>query len=85
METELVKVRQLKYPTICYVNKLYEGNKKNTVNSNFTLQNAKIGQQIQKKNFPAVGYKPRFAWEIIAKLLCDDNLNAEIHKRLLQL
>ena len=28
METELVKVLQLKYPTISYTNKLYEGNKK---------------------------------------------------------
>ena len=32
-----------------------------------------------KKNFqPAAGYKPRFPWKIIAKLLCDDNLNADI-------
>ena len=85
METELVKVIQLKYPTISYVNKRYEGNKKNTVNSNFTLQNAKIGQQNQKNFSPAVGYKPRLAWEIIAKLLCDDNSNTEIHKRLLEL
>ena len=28
METELVKVLQLKYPTISYTKKLYEGNKK---------------------------------------------------------
>ena len=27
---------------------------------------------------PAVGYKPHFAQEIIAKLLCDDNLNAAL-------
>ena len=51
METELVKVLQLKYPIISYMNKLYEGNKKNIVNSNFTLQNAKIALQNQKKDF----------------------------------
>ena len=46
LETELVKVIQLKYPTISYTNKLYEGNKKT---SNFTSQNAKIVLQNQKK------------------------------------
>ena len=76
LETELVKVIQLKYPTISYTNKLYEGNKKT---SNFTSQNAKIvlqNQKKKKKKLPAAGYKPRFAREIIAKLLCDDNSNA---------
>ena len=44
VEIELVKVLQLKYPTVSYTNKLYEGKKKNIVNSNFTSQNAKIAQ-----------------------------------------
>ena len=77
METELVKVLQLKYPTISYTNKIYEGNKKNMVNSNFTSQNAKIALKNQKYFSPAACYKPRFAREILAKLLCDDNSNAE--------
>ena len=48
METELVKVIQLKYPTISYVNKRYEGNKKNTVNSNFTFKTLKLVSKIKK-------------------------------------
>ena len=72
METELVKVLSLKYPTISYTNKLYEGNK------NFTSQNAKIASQNQKNFSPAGGYKPHFAREIIAKLLFDDNSNAAL-------
>ena len=58
-------------------NKIYEGNKKNMVNSNFTSQNAKIALKNQKYFSPAACYKPRFAREILAKLLCDDNSNAE--------
>ena len=54
MEIELVKVLQLKYPSISYTNKLYEGNKKNIVNSNFTLQNAKIA--LQNKKIPATNF-----------------------------
>ena len=46
MWKQLVKVLQLKYPTISYTNKLYEGNK-NIVNSNFTSPNAKIASQNQ--------------------------------------
>ena len=76
MWKQLVKVLQLKYPTISYTIKLYEGNKKNTVNSNFTSQNAKSAFQNQKKFSPAAGYKPPFAGEIITKLFCDDNSNA---------
>ena len=56
------------------------GNKKNIFNSNFTSQNAKIALQNQKKFLPATGYKPHFTREIIAKLLCDDNSNADKHK-----
>ena len=55
---------------------IYEGNKKNILNSNFTSQNTKIAPQSQKNFLPLVGYKPRFGQEIIAKLLCDNNLNA---------
>ena len=44
VEIELVKVLQLKYPTVSYTNKLYEGKKQNIVNSNLTSQNAKIAQ-----------------------------------------
>ena len=51
--------------------------KKNMVNSNFTLQNAKNALQNQKHFSPAACYKPCFAREILAKLLCDDNSNAE--------
>ena len=46
---------------------------KKIVNSNFTTQNAKFASQNQKK----AGHKPRFARENIAKLLCDDNSNAD--------
>ena len=35
VETELVKVVQLKYPTISYMNKLYEGNKKTLFTQTF--------------------------------------------------
>ena len=47
--------------------------------SNFTLQKAKIAPQNQNIFLPTAGYKPRFAQEIIAKLLCDDNSNAVYH------
>ena len=57
------------------MNKLYEG-KKNSANSNFTSQNAKIASQNQKIFLPVAGYKPCFTWEIIKKLLGDDNSNA---------
>ena len=79
VETELVKVLQLKYPTISYTNKLYEGNKKTLLTQTLHRKTLnKIASQNQKICSPAVGHKPRFAREIIAKLLCDDNLNAEI-------
>ena len=48
---------------------------KNIVNSNFTSQKAKIASQNQK--IFSAGYKPPFAQEIITKLLCEDNLNAD--------
>ena len=51
---------------------------KNIINSNFTSQNAKIGSQNQNFFLPAAGYIPRFAEEIIAKLLCDENSNTEL-------
>ena len=51
--------------------------KENIVNSNLTLQNAKIALQNKKKFSPVAGYKPCFIQEIIAKLLCDENSNAE--------
>ena len=44
-----------------------------------TLHRKTLKLLCKKKKFffsPAVGYKPRFAGEIIAKLLCDDNSNA---------
>ena len=76
---QLVKVLQLKYPTISYTNKLYEGNKKTLLTQTLHRKTLnKIASQNQKICSPAVGHKPRFAREIIAKLLCDDNLNAEI-------
>ena len=48
METELVKVLQLKYPTISYTNKLYERNKKTLLTQTLhrkmliALQNQKL-------------------------------------------
>ena len=75
MKPELVKVLQLKYPAICYTNKLYERNKKNLVNLNFTSQNAKTASQNQQIFSPPASYKPRFAWEIFGKLFCVDNSN----------
>ena len=36
-----------------------------------------IASQNQKSFLPSSGYKPRFAQQIIAKLLCDNNLNAD--------
>ena len=48
---------------------------KNIVNSNFTSQKAKIAPQNQK--IFSAGYKPPFAQEIITKLLCEDNSNAD--------
>ena len=82
METKLLKLLQIKYPTISYTNKLYEGNKKNIVNANFTSENAKIAFQNQNFFLPAAGYKPCLLWEIIAKLLCHDNSNAELNSKL---
>ena len=76
METELVKMLQLKYPTISYMNKLYEGNKKALLTQTLHHKTLKLFHKIKKKILPAVGYKPRFAQEIIVKLLCDDNSNA---------
>ena len=77
VKTELVKVLQFRYPTISYTDKLYERNKK-TLLTQTTSQNAKIASQNQKKkNSPVAGYKSRFTQEIIAKLLCDNNLNAD--------
>ena len=52
---------QLKYPTISYKNKLYQGNKK-------TLLTQTLHRKVLK-----LLRKPRLAREIIAKLLCDDN------------
>ena len=42
------------------------------------MQNAKIASQNQKTFSPEAGYKPHFAQKIIAKLLCDNNSNADI-------
>ena len=50
---------------------------KDFANSNFISQNAKIVSLNQKIFSLAAGYRPCFAQEIIAKLLCDDNSNAE--------
>ena len=56
--------------------------KKNIVNANFTSENAKIAFQNQNFFLPAAGYKPCLLWEIIAKLLCHDNSNAELNSKL---
>ena len=48
METELVKMLQLKYPTISYMNKLYEGNKK-TLTQTLHNKMLKLLCKIKKK------------------------------------
>ena len=78
METELVKVLQLKYPTISYTNKLYEGNKKTLLTQTLHHKTLKLLPKIKIFFSTVAGCKLRFAQEIIAKLLCDDNSNAEI-------
>ena len=80
METELVKVLQLKYPTISYTNKLYEENKKTLLTQ--TLHRKTQNCFAKSKKFsPAAGYKSCFTREIIAKLLCDDNSNTDNHAK----
>ena len=49
METELVKVLQLKYPTISYTNKLYEGNKKTLLTQTLHRKTLKLLFKIKKK------------------------------------
>ena len=79
METELVKVLQLKYPTISYTSKLYEENKKTLSTQTLHHKTLKLLHKIKKNFLHVAGYKPHFAQEIIVKLLCDDNSNAAIH------
>ena len=47
METELVKVLQLKYPTISYTNKLYEGNKKTLLTQTLHRKTLKLLRKIK--------------------------------------
>ena len=46
METELVKVLQLKYPTISYTKKLYEGNKKTLLTQTLHRKTLKLFRKI---------------------------------------
>ena len=55
METELVKVLQLKYPTISYTNKLYEGNKKTLLTQTLHRKTLKLLRKKQKKKFACGG------------------------------
>ena len=71
VEIELVKVLQLKYSTVSYTNKLYEGKKKTLLTQILHPKMLKLPKIIF-----FFRYKPRFTREIIAKLLSDDNLNA---------
>ena len=48
METELVKVLQLKYPIISYTNKLYEGNKKTLLTQTLHRKTLKLLRKIKK-------------------------------------
>ena len=48
METELVKVLQLKYPTISNTNKLYEGNKKTLLTQTLHRKMLKLLRKIKK-------------------------------------
>ena len=47
METELVKVLQLKYPTISNTNKLYEGNKKTLLTQTLHRKMLKLLRKIK--------------------------------------
>ena len=78
MWKQLVKVLQLKYPIISYMNKLYEGNKKTLLTQTLHRKILKLLCKIKKKILTATGYKPRFTRDIIAKLLCDDNSDINI-------
>ena len=49
VETELVKVLELKYPTISYTNKLYEGNKKTLLTQTLHRKTLKLLFKIKKK------------------------------------
>ena len=79
METELVKALQLKYPTISYTKKLYERNKNTLLTQTLHHKTLKLLHKIKKIFSPVAGYKPCFAREIIAKLLCDNHLTAGIY------
>ena len=48
METELVKVLQLKYPTISYTNKLYERNKKTLLTQTLHRKTLKLFRKIKR-------------------------------------
>ena len=48
METQLVEVLQLKYPTICYTNKFYEGNKKTLLTETLHRKTLKLIRKIKK-------------------------------------
>ena len=47
MEAELVKVLQLKYPTISYTKKLYEGNKKTLLTQTLHRKTLKLLRKIK--------------------------------------
>ena len=47
VETELVKVLQLKYPTVSYTNKLYEGNKKTLLTRTLHRKTLKLLRKIK--------------------------------------
>ena len=49
METELVKVLQLKYPTISYTKKLHERNKKTLLTQTLHHKKLKLLHKIKKK------------------------------------
>ena len=83
METELVKVLQLKYSTISYTKKLYEGNKKTLLTQTLHRKTLKLFRKISFFFSPAAGYKCRFTREIIAKLLCENNSNTAMFTFLL--
>ena len=48
MWKQLVKVLQLKYPTISYTNKLYEGNKKTLLTQTLHCKTLKLFRKIKK-------------------------------------
>ena len=76
METELVKVLQLKYPIISYMNKPHEGNKKTLLTQSLHHKTLKLLRKIKKnlclqeaKNLALLGKLLQSYFEMIIRTL----------------